>query len=722
MKCIALAAVSLCIAAAHAQTGQQPPPFSVPATPTAPVAAAPGQSSVPAQQTPTVPPDAPLPGTQTTTVPLRDVRPMASQPATPGSPSAALGRVDGTSLPTAEMGPSARGRFSIYSARTLPDMPVGHGNRLASLVHDGNLYLSLHEALALAIENSLAVEVTRYDLLAAESDVKRSAGGGTLRSIDSTVTQLPPGAGETSSPLIAVQSTTNNPTSTNAAVVDLSNVTQTGGSTTRDLGINSAATYSAGPAIPFFDPTLIGQAGYLRRSNTTSLIDTSGTNGSGSSTGASSSTGTTTTAGPLGFVNASLDYQQGFSTGTQIDAFADNSPQVLYGTTSGYNPFHSPSTSVTVSQPLLRGFGRSVNLRFLRIARLERKESRAVFQQQLLETVYGISRLYYDLVSLGENIGVKELSLATAEQLYRDDKDQVDLGTLAPIELTRAQALVSSARLDLVQARGVYRQQEAILRQQLLRDLGQPLANFVGIVPTDTISVPQEQPSIDVSSTITDALQNRPDLAFASLQLQANRIEVDASRNAVKPLLNVYANVQTRGSSLVPYTQLGSTGTTVITPNPAVTTGGLRLSTIYQAGVQVNLPLRNRIAQADAERDAINLRQSQARSLSLENEVRQQVENAAIALENAHQSYAAAVESRNYQQQLLQAEKDKFALGQSTNFLIVQDESYLAQARSTEVAARSNWMKASIALDRATGSLLEKNNVVMDDAIRGTVK
>lgn len=714
MKRIALAAVSFWIAAAHAQAGQQPSPFSVPQTPAPPAAAAPGQSAVPAQQAPSIAPDAPLPGTQTTTVPLRDVRPLANQPATPDSPSAALSRVNGTATPQAELGPSLRGRFIMYSARRLPAMPVQSANRLSTLVRDGKLYLSLHDALALAIENSLAVEVTRYDLLAAETDVKRSAGGGTLRSVGSTVVQLPPGAGETSSPLIAVQSATNNPTSTNAAVVDLSNVTQTGGTTARDLGINGASTFSAGPSIPFFDPTLIGQAGYLRRSNTTSLINTTGTD--------SSSTGSTTTAGPLGFVNASLDYQQGFSTGTQIDAFADNSPQVLYGTTSGYNPFHSPSTSITVSQPLLRGFGRSVNLRFLRIARLERKESRAVFQQQLMETVYGISRLYYDLVSLGENIGVKEISLATAEQLFRDDKDQVDLGTLAPIELTRAQALVSSARLDLVQARGVYRQQEAILRQQLLRDLGQPLANFAGIVPTDTINVPQEQPSIDVSSTISGALQNRPDLAFASLQLEANQVEVNASRNAVKPLVNAYANVQTRGSSLVPYTQLGSTGTTVVTPNPAVTTGGLRLSTIYQAGVQVNLPLRNRIAQADAERDAINLRQSQARSLSLQNEVRQQVENAAIALENAHQSYAAAVESRNYQQQLLQAEKDKFALGQSTNFLIVQDESYLAQARSTEVAARSNWMKASIALDRATGSLLEKNNVVLEDAISGTVK
>ncbi|HEY4762770.1 MAG TPA: TolC family protein [Candidatus Sulfotelmatobacter sp.] len=134
------------------------------------------------------------------------------------------------------------------------------------------------------------------------------------------------------------------------------------------------------------------------------------------------------------------------------------------------------------------------------------------------------------------------------------------------------------------------------------------------------------------------------------------------------------------------------------------------------------MPLRNRIAQADAARDALQLRQAQGRTAKLENDIRQQIENAAIAVENAHQAYAAAVESRNYQQQLLQAEIDKFAVGASTNFMIVQDQSYLAQARSTEVAARSDWMKARLSLDRALGNLLEKNNVLFDDTIRGRTR
>jgi outer membrane protein len=345
--------------------------------------------------------------------------------------------------------------------------------------------------------------------------------------------------------------------------------------------------------------------------------------------------------------------------------------------------------------------------------------SRLVFEQQLLATIYGISRLYYDLVSLGENVGVQEESVAAAQRLYQDDKDQVEQGTLAPIELTRTAALLSSTRLALIQAQAEYRQQEAILRQQLMRKLGDPAANFASIVPQDRIVVPDAAPALNVPALIEDALDHRPDLAQAALQVKTDEISASAARNSVKPGLSVYANAQTRGSSLAPIVNLGSPGTGSVTVPSAITQGGLRLETVYQGGVQLSLPLRNRIAQADAARDEIQLRQAQGRSLQLENQIRQQIENAAIAVENAHQAYAAAVESRNYQQQLLQAEKDKFSVGESTNYLVVQDEAYLAQARSTEVAARSDWMKAQITLDQTLGNLLEKNNISLDDAIRG---
>jgi len=697
--------------AARAQQNPQPPPFAVPNPPTPSAPGAPGQQPVPAEKQPQVAPEAPLPQPDKTSVDRRELEPLSAQPPAPAQPSADLRHTEDTATRPQAEAPSALNThvFSLlapYRAPRVPEFPTRSPFGVDSLVRDGKLYLSLHDAVVLAVENNLDVEVSRYNLLLADTDLTRAQGGGNLRGLDYSIEQTPEGVGAATSPLL-ITATSGNP-STNATVTDLSQVTQTGNSVQQNLSADGTSTYSSGPAIPLYDPTLTGNASYFRRSDPTSLVK-NGSSGSGSGTA---------TSGALDFLSTGVDYQQGFSTGAQLEAYVDNAAEVLYANNSQYNPFHAPTVSVTLTQPLLRGRGRDVNLRFVRIARLDQKISRLLFEQQLLETVYGVARLYYDLVSLGENIGVKEEALAAAQRLYEDDKNQVNQGTLAPVELTRAQALLSSSRLDLIQAQGEYRQQEVILREQLLRRLGDPTLNFISIIPTDRIIVPNDLPALDVPALMQDALANRPDLAQAGLQVRADEISANAARNNVKPQLNLYANVEKRGAFLIPYEPLGSPGTGAVAVPPELTQGGLTLSTIYQAGIQLNMPLRNRIAQADSARDALQVRQAQARTAKLENDIRQQIENAAIALETAHQAYAAAVESSNYQQQLLQAEIDKFSVGASTNFMIVQDEAYLAQARSTEVAARSDWMKALLSLDRARGNLLEKNNIVFDDAIR----
>jgi outer membrane protein TolC len=696
----------------NSQPGSQPPPFTVPNPPTPSALNAPGQQPVPAQQEPEIAPNAPLPQPDKTTVNLRELEPLSVQPPAPSQSSENILRAtDSATRPKAESRSALQtpvlSFFGAYRAPRVPELPTRSPLSIDGFVRDGKLYLALHDAIVLAIENNLDVEVSRYNLLIADTDLTRARGGGSLRGVDYSVQQTPPGVGGATSPLL-ITPTTGSASPSNTSVTDLSQVTQTGSGTQGNLSENgTSGTFSAGPSIPLYDPTLTAEAAYFRRSEQVSL----GTSGSSN-----------TTSGPLDFLSTAVDYQQGFSTGAQLEAYVDNSAQVLYANHSQYDPFSAPTVSVTLTQPLLRGRGRDINLRYVRIARLDQKVSRLVFEQQLLETVYGVSRLYYDLVSLGENIGVKEESLVAAQRLYDDDKNQVDQGTLAPVELTRAQALLSSSRLDLIQAQGQYRQQEVILREQLVRRLGDPTLRFISIVPIDRIVVPNDAPVLDIPALTQDALANRPDLAQAGLQVQADEISARAARNNVQPLFNIFANVQSRGSALVPYETLGSPGTGEATASPDLSQGALSLSKIYQGGVQLSLPLRNRIAQADSARDTFQLRQAQGRTAKLENDIRQQIENAAIAVENGHQAYAAAVESRNYQQQLLQAEIDKFAVGASTNFMIVQDQAYLAQARSTEVAARSDWMKAQLALDRALGNLLEKNNVVFDDVIRGTAR
>jgi outer membrane protein TolC len=697
----------------QSQTQPQPPT----PIPEVNVQNAPGQKTPPAAKNPVVPQNVPQTQPNGTSMNTREIKPMAAQPSRPDAPSPTIRSAEDTNArPDAEAPhlPDMRMLNFIgpYRRSTLGPLPVGTTGLVQTNLRDGRLYLSLHDAIALAIENNLDVEIGRYNLFIADSDLLRARGGGSLRGVDLNIEQSPAGVGETSVPLLITSTTQNGGSPVNVNVEDLSQVTQAGNTTQQNLSANGTYTYSPGPPLPLFDPTLTGQAGYLRRSDQTSLIG---------NTGGTSGTDTSSTTGPLSFLSAALDYQEGFSPGTQIDVNANNAAQVLYGSNSQYDPFHVPSTSLTITQPLLRGLGRGVNLRFIHIARLDQKITQLVFLQQVLEAVYGTSRLYYDLVSLGENVGVKEEALAAAQKLYDDDASQVELGTLAPIELTRARALLGSSRLDLVQARALYRQQETILRQQLLRRSGDPAAFFTEIVPTDRITVPDNPAPLDVSALIQDALANRPDLAQAGLQLRADEVSLKGSRNGVLPNLGIYANAQTRGSSLVPYQVLGSPGTGEVTVPASITEGGLRLSTIYQGGVQLNLPLRNRIAQADAARDAIQLRQAESRRLKMEDEIRAEVENAAIALETAQQAYQAAVESRDYQQQLLQADLDKLGVGATTNLNIVQDQAYLSQARATEVAARSDWMKARIALDRSLGDILDKNNISLDGAIQGRV-
>jgi outer membrane protein TolC len=386
------------------------------------------------------------------------------------------------------------------------------------------------------------------------------------------------------------------------------------------------------------------------------------------------------------------------------------------------DPLSRPSTSVTLTQPLLRGFGASVNLRYIHIANEDQRISRLLFEQQVQETVYGASRIYYDLVSLAENVAVKQEALNAARKLQSDDQAQVEEGTLAPIELLRADALVSSSTFDLTQAQGLYRTQEVILRNLILRtDAPAFDVDFTEIVPTDTITVPPALAPTPVTELIEQGLARRPDLAQSQLQIKTGEINAAASRNQAKPQLNVYANVQTRGTSEVAYEQLGTPGTAIPAVPANFALGGLRVSTIVQGGIELNLPLRNRVAEADAARDAVQVRQVQARTEKLSNQIRQDIENAQIALETSFAAYQAAKSSRGYQEQLLQADRDRVQFGQSTNLQVVQDVAYLAQARESEIAARSNYQKARIELDRDLGDLLNKNGISLEDAVQGAV-
>jgi outer membrane protein TolC len=651
-------------------------------------------------------PDAPPISTYTPNVPTKDT----------GTPFVEPTR----SAPT---GLDGRFFFGPYHPAKVPPLFPGDGALLQSLVRDGKLYLSAHDAIALAIENNLDVEVERYNLILSDTDYRRAQGGGNLRGIDFTIQEPPNGVGGPGSPLL--DSTAQNTNPITPTVTDLTSLNATTQTQTNLSASPTASTqYANGPQVPLFDPNVFLQAGYLRRWDTVALnpsVSTgSGTGSGGTGTG---TTGSSTVGGPYDFITTNLSYLQGFRYGTQLEATANNDSAVIYATKSQRDPFSRPSATVTLTQPLLRGFGSSVNLRYIHIANENRKISRLLFEQQVLETVYGASRIYFDLVSLGENVEVKQEALTAARKLQSDDKAQVDEGTLAPIELLRADALVSSSLFDLTQAQGLYRTQEVILKNLILRaDSPVFAAGFTEIVPTDRITVPAQLDQVPVSDLIQQGLARRPDLAQSELQIKTGQISAAASRNQALPQLNVYVNAEKRGSFEQQFDTLGTTGTGIPTLPSNFGLGGLSVSNIVQGGLQLNLPLRDRVAQADAARDAVQVRQVQARTEKLSDQIRQDIENAEIALETSFAAYKAAESSRGYQEQLLQADRDRLEFGESTNLQVIQDVAYLAQARASEIGARSNYQKARIELDRDLGDLLDKNGISLEDAVQGSVK
>ena len=595
-----------------------------------------------------------------------------------------------------------------YTAPRLPPVSFHNSPRIETMFRAGTLYVSLPDAIALAIENNLDVEFERFAPGISASDVLRTKGGGTPRGIPLSVSEVPPGIGGPASPLLNVAPSGNIPSTSVQTGLTVLNAITTG---TLALDITGAADFSLGPPIPQFDPVL--SAGLtLQHQNMPELTS--------SSSGINSLTG--------GSLTGTLGLTQGFSTGTQFSAGYSAESQRTNSIISTLNPLTSSSLNVTLTQPLLRGFGVAMNRRFIRIARNNQKTTDQVFRQQLIVTVSGVIRLYDDLVSLIEDVKVKQETLAQAQRLYQDNKVQVDQGTLAPVELTRALAEVAAARQDLVNSQGNELQQELILKTVLTRrGTADPLIRAARLTPTTPIEIPAREPVQVTADLVAQALRARPEIEEARLQIENSHISLEGSRNELLPDLNIVAsgtNLAVAGDA----NTLADNSSIQRGAPPANSTGGVGsgLSQIvsgrypnYSVGVQLNLPLRNRVAQADVARDEIQLRQWDVRRQQLENQIRLEVEASVVALAQARAAYDAAVEARTLQEQSLQIELEKYGVGLSTTFLVMQYQSFVAQARSTEVAARDVYAKARVQLERAIGSTLEDNGVTVDEALRG---
>ncbi len=600
-----------------------------------------------------------------------------------------------------------------YRSPSVPPVSFQDSNRIENLLRGGNLYLSLQDAIALALENNLDVELQRYGPRFANTDLQRSEGGGTLRGIPLTATELPPGLGGPGSPLL-----TNSASgfSTSATVpANLSDITSLSGAQT-NLAIGDATGFSAGTPVPQFDPLLTGLGNWGRQVTPQASNFVTGT----------TSLQTRNTVGDVGFVQA-------FSPGTQINASLNNSNQSTNSVRSTYNPFTNSTLGLNVTQPLLRGFGAAVNRRFIKIAKNNETITDLVFRQQVIGTVAGVIRLYYDLASLNEDVQVKQQTLSVAQKLYQDNKAQVEAGTLAPLEVVRAQAQIAVSQLDLLNSQAFAREQELVLKNVLSRrGTADSTVRAAHIVTTDLVPEPAKEPVSPVQDLIDSAFRNRPELAAARLQIENSQISLKGSRNNALPDLNLTGTMQNNGLA-GQFNSLSVNPATAPGLLPGTTPAGLSIGGLgsvlsqvfqrsyptYTIGLQLNLPLRNRVAQADVVRDELTLRQTEIRNQQLLNQARLEVEDALIALDRARAVYDAAVQARLLQEQSLDAEQQKYAVGLSTTFLIIQYQTYVAQAKSSEVVAKSDYVKAKTALQRATGQILQDYNVSVDEAYRG---
>src|SRR5882724_5502250 len=591
-----------------------------------------------------------------------------------------------------------------YKAREVSPVNLQNSKRIFDLMRAGQLYLSLDDAIALALENSLDIELERFLPKIADTDLLRAHGGGLLRGLSLLVNEPPPGIGGPNGPLLTNLTSGSTPTPiVNTNFSDIALISQQ----QNDLSVTGAIPMSNGPAIPQYDPivsALVNGQHLTTPENSTIL--------SGSNWLAQN------------IVNANAGLNVGLSPGTRLSVNFDNSRYSTNATRYTYNPFVNSALGFTITQPLLQGFGVKLNKRYIRIARNSQKVADLVFKQQVMDTVSGIARLYTDLVSLNEDVKVKQEALRLAQRLYEDNRNQVEQGTQAPIEVTRANASVAASRQALIVAEGLVRQQELIVKTAITRrGLADPKVLVAHIVPTGTLAVPDQDSVPPLPDLVGEALRNRPDLAGAGLQVENSEVSLKGSLNALKPRLDLVGTVQNSAMA-------GDLNPLAGPPTGSVTPGGYgtavdqilrRNYPTYGVGVQLTLPLRNRVAQADAVRDELQVRQAQVRRQQLQDQVRLEVADAEESLRRARAAYEAAVEARRLQEQSVNVEQQTFAVGLATNLTVIQYQNFLAQARSTEVASKGAYIKARIALQRATGTTLEAHHVSLDEAYRGGV-
>jgi outer membrane protein len=587
-----------------------------------------------------------------------------------------------------------------YKSRDIALPKLANTPRIDQLMRDGKVYLSLADAVALALENNLDIAISRYNLNIADTDIWRAKAGSATLGVNTGIIQGTPGGTG-----IGVGTTT---TGGGAG----GTTTGIGGAGTGFGGLVSSTT-GVGAPVPSFDPAI----------TSTLQLDQNRTQAYSPFSSPFSDTHTNTW---------SFGYQQGFHWGSNLTV-AFNNTRGSQGPLTQFQALSSSYNSALraeITQPLLSGFGFLPNTRFIKISKNNREISDVAFRLQVITTVNQIQNIYWDLVSAYENVKVQQEALAVAQKTLSDNKKQVEIGTLAPIEVVRAQSGVATSEQSLIVAQTNLQLQELLTKNALSRTLVDPALADAEVIPTDTMAVPEKEAVVPIEDLVNEGLAHRPELAESRIDLTNRGINTRSAKNALLPSLNLFAYYQGSG--------LGGT----INPNYACITGsftctnkvlpansyGSALNQLVDStapdkgvGLQLNIPIRNRTAQANQIRSELEYRQAQMSLQQQENLVRIQVRNAQFSVQQNRAAVEAARAAVELAKQSLDAEQKKYALGASTTTLVLQQQSALTQAESNQVNAMSNYEKSRVELDRSIGATLDRLGIIMTDAERGIV-
>jgi len=601
-----------------------------------------------------------------------------------------------------------------YKPGYVPPPDLSNTDRIQQLMHGGKILLSMNDAVALALENNLDLVLARYNLNIADTDILRADAGANILGVNTGIVQNTPGGGVGG--LSGIVGSGAGGTSVAAGGVG----TGTNGLVSSTLGIGSPITS--------FDPmvtsTLQMDRDFAQATTVPSQTPVVNTN-----------TGT-----------ADFSYLQGFHWGTNFAVGFNNTHLTTNDPNIAYSPLINSGLQFRLTQNLLQGFGFVPNTRFIRIAKNNREISDVAFRLQIITTVDQIENLYWDLVYAYENVRVQQEALTFAERTLADNKQQVQFGTLPPIQVVSAQSTVSTDQQALILAQTNLELQELLMKNALSRTLEDPTLAGADVIPTSTMQLPEQEPVVAIQDLVNDALSHRAELAESRIDLNSRELNNKAVRNAMLPTLNLFAYYGGSGiggnvNPIVPTcaTTGGlSTGSNASCFNPATAAPPFRnggpvstantLSQLVNStasdkgiGLTLTIPIRNRQAQADQVRAELEYRQAQVRLQQLANQVRIEVRNAQFALQQNRASVQAAQAAVDFARETLNAEQQKLAAGVSNSTAVLQDQSGLTTAESNLVSAKAAYEKARVELDRSTGLLLDHSGIVMADAERGEV-